>query len=112
MRRFLSLKIRNDQKIRGFNQIVFKRKQNNSTLSTTTAGVGDVWQISNAGYTGTTMTLDRDGSGTAQDVYWVNGSDVIPFTNNPTIAFGGSLMIQAVYAGTYMIFNATGLTDA
>ena len=86
--------------------------QNNSTLSTTTAGVGDVWQISNAGYTGTTMTLDRDGSGTAQDVYWVNGSDVIPFTNNPTIAFGGSLMIQAVYAGTYMIFNATGLTDA
>lgn len=86
--------------------------QNNSTLSTTTAGVGDVWQISNAGNTGTTITLDRDGSGTAQDVYWVNGSDLVPFTNNPTIAFGGSLMIQAVYAGTYMIFNATGLTDA
>ena len=86
--------------------------QNNTTLSTTTAGVGDMWQISHAGNTGTTITLDRDGSGTAQAVYWVNGSDLIPFTNNPTIAFGGSLMIQAVYAGTYMIFNATGLTDA
>jgi len=86
--------------------------QNNTTLSTTTAGVGDMWQISHAGNTGTTITIDRDGSGTAQAVYWVNGSDLIPFTNNPTIAFGGSLMIQAVYAGTYMIFNATGLTDA
>ena len=86
--------------------------QNNSTLSTTTAGVGDVWQISHAGNTGTTITLDRDGSGTAQDVYWVNGSNLVQFTNNPTIAFGGSLMLQAVYAGTYMIFNATGLTDA
>ena len=86
--------------------------QNNTTLSTTTAGVGDMWQISHAGNTGTTITLDRDGSGTAQAVYWVNGSSLIPFTNNPTIAFGGSLMIQAVYAGTYMIFNATGLTDA
>ena len=86
--------------------------QNNTTLSTTTAGVGDMWQISHAGNTGTTITLDRDGSGTAQAVYWVNGSNLIPFTNNPTIAFGGSLMIQAVYAGTYMIFNATGLTDA
>jgi len=86
--------------------------QNNSTLSTTTAGVGDMWQISNAGETGTTITIDRDGSGTAQAVYWVNGSSLVAFTNNPTIAFGGSLMIQAVYAGTYMIFNATGLTDA
>lgn len=86
--------------------------QDNTTLSTTTAGVGDIWQISHAGATGTTITIDRDGSGTAQAVYWVNGSDLIPFTNNPTIAFGGSLMIQAVYAGTYMIFNATGLTDA
>lgn len=82
-----------------------------TTISTTTANIGDVWQISNAGSAGS-ITLDRDGSGTAQAVYWVNGSSLVPFTNNPTIGVGGSLMLQAVATNIYMIFNATALTDA
>ena len=81
-----------------------------STISDSTANIGDVWQISNAGTSGN-VTIDRDAVSN-QQVYWVNGTSLTQFLNNPTISVGGSIMLQAVAVNTYMIFNATGLTDA
>ena len=81
-----------------------------STISNSTANIGDVWQISNA--TGGALTIDRDGSGTAQTVYHFPSLALTPFTNNPTLAAGGTMLIQAVAADTWMIFNPIGLTDA
>ena len=81
-----------------------------TTISNSTANIGDVWQISNA--SGGALTIDRDGSGTAQAVYQFPNSTLVPFTNNPTLAVGGTMMLQAVAADVWMIFNPTGLTDA
>jgi hypothetical protein len=83
---------------------------NNQYISLTTASVGDQWQISNAG-AGATSNF-KFALGTSA-VYWVNGTSLVgPFTTGINIAVGGSIMLQAVGVGTYMIFNATGLTDA
>ena len=79
-------------------------------ISATTCNVGDIFQISNAA--GGALTIDRDGSGTAQTVYHFPSLTLTPFTNNPTLAVGGTMMLQAVAANTWMIFNPTGLTDA
>ena len=81
-----------------------------STISDTTANIGDVWQISNAGSSGS-VTIDRDAVSN-QTVYWVTGTSLTQFLNNPVIAVGGSIQLQAVGTNTYMIFNATGLSDA
>jgi hypothetical protein len=81
-----------------------------STISTSTANVGDIWQISNV--YGSAITIDRDGSGTTQNVYHFPSLTLTAFTNNPTLAVGGTMMLQAVAANTWMIFNPTGLTDA
>jgi len=81
-----------------------------STISTTTCNIGDIFQISNAA--GGALTIDRDGSGTAQTVYHFPSLTLTAFTNNPTLAVGGTMMLQAVGANTWMIFNPTGLTDA
>ena len=79
-------------------------------ISATTCNVGDVFQISNAA--GGALTIDRDGSGTAQTVYHFPSLTLTPFTNNPTLAVGGTMMLQAVAANVWMVFNPTGLTDA
>tara|TARA_R110000744_G_scaffold13844_1_gene39955 strand:- start:125 stop:1141 length:1017 start_codon:yes stop_codon:yes gene_type:complete len=79
-------------------------------ISETTCNVGDVFQISNAA--GGALTIDRDGSGTAQTVYHFPSLTLTAFTNNPTLAVGGTMMLQAVAANVWMVFNPTGLTDA
>ena len=79
-------------------------------ISNSTANIGDVWQITNAA--GGALTIDRDGSGTAQTVYYFPSLTLTPFTNNPTLAVGGTMMLQAVAANIWMIFNPTGLSDA
>ena len=81
-----------------------------STISNSTANIGDVWQITNAA--GGALTIDRDGSGTAQTVYYFPSLTLTAFTNNPTLAVGGTMMLQAVAANVWMIFNPTGLSDA
>ena len=81
-----------------------------STISNSTANIGDVWQITNAA--GGALTIDRDGSGTAQTVYYFPSLTLTTFTNNPTLAVGGTMMLQAVAANVWMIFNPTGLSDA
>jgi hypothetical protein len=81
-----------------------------TAISNSTANIGDIWQISNAA--GGALTIDRDGSGTAQTVYHFPSGTLTPFTNNPTLAIGGTMMLQSVAANTWMIFNPTGLTDA
>lgn len=81
-----------------------------STISNATANIGDIWQITNA--VGGALTIDRDGSGTAQTVYYFPSLTLTAFTNNPTLAVGGTMMLQAVAANTWMIFNPTGLSDA
>jgi len=83
---------------------------NNQYISLTTASVGDQWQISNAG-AGATSNF-KFALGTSA-VYEVSGTALVgPFTTGINVAVGGSIMLQAVAVGTYMIFNATGLTDA
>ena len=81
-----------------------------TTISTSTANVGDIWQISNV--FGSAITIDRDGSGTTQNVYYFPSLTLTAFTNNPTLAVGGTMMLQAVAVDTWMIFNPIGLTDA
>jgi len=79
-------------------------------ISTTTCNIGDIFQISNAA--GGALTIDRDGSGTAQTVYYFPSLTLTPFTNNPTLAVGGTMMLQAVAANVWMVFNDSGLSDA
>ena len=81
-----------------------------SSHSTTLGNIGDIYTISSVN--GGALTIDRDASGTAQTLYELNGSALVPFTNNPTIAAGGSITLQAVGTNTYLIMNAKGLTDA
>lgn len=81
-----------------------------SDISTTTCNIGDIFQISNAA--GGALTIDRDGSGTAQTIYHFPSLTLTPFTNNPTLAVGGTMMLQAVAANVWMIFNDSGLSDA
>ena len=81
-----------------------------STISTSTANVGDIWQITNI--YGSAITIDRDGSGTAQAVYYLPSLTLSAFTNNPTLAVGGTMTLQAVAENTWLIINYTGLTDA
>tara|TARA_R110000803_G_scaffold26670_5_gene62875 strand:- start:268 stop:3513 length:3246 start_codon:yes stop_codon:yes gene_type:complete len=81
-----------------------------STISTSTANVGDIWQITNI--YGSAITIDRDGSGTAQSVYYLPSLTLSVFTNNPTLAVGGTMTLQAVAANVWLIINYTGLTDA
>jgi hypothetical protein len=79
-------------------------------ISTTTCNIGDIFQISNAA--GGALTIDRDGSGTAQTVYYFPSLTLTAFTNNPTLAVGGTMMLQAVAANVWMVFNDSGLSDA
>ena len=81
-----------------------------SDISATTCNIGDIFQISNA--VGGSLTIDRDGSGTAQTIYYFPSLTLTPFTNNPTLAVGGTMMLQAVAANTWMVFNDSGLSDA
>jgi hypothetical protein len=81
-----------------------------SDISATTCNIGDIFQISNAA--GGSLTIDRDGSGTAQTVYYFPSLTLTSFTNNPTLAVGGTMMLQAVAANIWMIFNDSGLSDA
>lgn len=81
-----------------------------SGQSSTLGNIGDIYTISNT--VGGALTIDRDASGTAQAIYELNGSSLAAFTNNPTIAEGGSITLQAVGTNTYLIMNAKGLTDA
>jgi hypothetical protein len=81
-----------------------------SDISTTTCNIGDIFQISNA--TGGALTIDRDGSGTAQTIYYFPSLTLTAFTNNPTLAVGGTMMLQAVAADVWMVFNDSGLSDA
>ena len=81
-----------------------------STISTSTANVGDIWQITNI--YGSAITIDRDGSGTTQNVYYLPSLTLSAFTNNPTLAVGGTMTLQAVSDSTWLILNYTGLTDA
>lgn len=81
-----------------------------SAISTTTCNIGDIFQISNAA--GGALTIDRDGSGTAQAIYYFPSLTLTAFTNNPTLAVGGTMMLQAVAANVWMIFNDSGLSDA
>tara|TARA_E500000318_G_scaffold111977_2_gene133052 strand:- start:2540 stop:3601 length:1062 start_codon:yes stop_codon:yes gene_type:complete len=81
-----------------------------SDISATTCNIGDIFQISNAA--GGALTIDRDGSGTAQTVYYFPSLTLTAFTNNPTLAVGGTMMLQAVAANIWMVFNDSGLSDA
>lgn len=80
-----------------------------SDISATTCNIGDIFQISNAA--GGALTIDRDGSGTAQTVYYFPSLTLTAFTNNPTLAVGGTMMLQAVAANVWMVFNDSGLSD-
>ena len=87
-----------------------KVQSTSSGQSSTLGNIGDIYTISSVN--GGALTIDRDASGTAQTLYELNGSALVPFTNNPTIAAGGSITLQAVGTNTYLILNAKGLTDA